>query len=382
MAWVFRTWGETLVSKIPVGFQVCEDQTCYGVSAVYRISFCLAIFHALHDLVMIGVNKKGDMRLSWQDGFWLIKIIVLIAGIVGSFFIPNDYFEWFGWVALVGSGFFLVAQLLYFVDFAHSWAENWIEKYHEQEDEPGCKVWWWALLSSSIALVLIALTLTILMFVFFARSSSCELNITLIILNIVAAVGIIAISMNPRVQEKNPKSGLLQSGLITAYTTYLIWSALQSSDNENCNPFYTTADGSNAGSNVSLLLGAAFTIMSLVYSTIKAAHSVSVEAAPLKEDTDVDHSEHKENDCKDEPVGYNVPIFHLFFFLGSLYLAMLMSDWATIVPEGANYQSVDFGQGSLWVKTVSSWLVILVFIWTLVAPVVFPDREFGNYSDV
>ena len=167
------------------------------------------------------------MRVSFQDGFWLLKILILMGAIIGSFFIPNAYFEWFGWVALIGSGFFLVAQLLCFVDFAHSWAENWIDKYHAQEDEPGCKVWWWALLTSSIALILLALTLTILMFVFFGTSPSCELNITLIILNIIAAITIVAISLNPRVQDKNPKSGLLQSALVSAYATYLIWSALQ-----------------------------------------------------------------------------------------------------------------------------------------------------------
>jgi hypothetical protein len=67
-------------------------------------------------------------------------MLALIGAIIGSFFIPNQYFAWFGWVALVGSGFFLIAQLLYFVDFAHSWAESWIKKLHDEEDNEGADV--------------------------------------------------------------------------------------------------------------------------------------------------------------------------------------------------------------------------------------------------
>jgi len=30
--------------------------------------------------------------------------------------------------------------------------------------------------------------------------------------------------------------------------------------------------------------------------------------------------------------------------------------------------------GSVWAKAATSWLIALLYIWTLFAPVVFPDR--------
>jgi len=320
--------------------------------------------------------------MGFQDGWWLIKILLLIGGIIGSFFIPNEYFTWFGWVALIGSGFFLVAQLLYFVDFAHSWAESWIKKLQAEEDSEGCKVWFWALLSSTGVLILISLTLTILMYIFFASDAAdCALNVVLITLNVIFGVFILAISVHPRVQDANPSSSLLQPALVVTYCSYLMWSAMMSGDSATCNPFFNDNVGS-AASNISMIMGAVFTILALVYSTLRAAHTISVEAAPLKEsvegdEKDADHSEHKDEVCKDEPVEYNVPVFHIFFALGALYLAMMLSDYSLVTPQGTAYTAIDFGQGAFWVKAISSWVVLVLFIWSLAAPVLFPDREWG-----
>jgi len=31
---------------------------------------------------------------------------------------------------------------------------------------------------------------------------------------------------------------------------------------------------------------------------------------------------------------------------------------------------------SLWVKVLSSWMCICIYSWTLLAPAIFPDRDF------
>lgn len=59
-----------------------------------------------------------------------------------------------------------------------------------------------------------------------------------------------------------------------------------------------------------------------------------------------------------------------------MYLAMLMSDWNTI--SGGDDDTppiVDSGPASVWVKVVSGWLCLLLYGWTLVAPILLPDRE-------
>lgn len=34
---------------------------------------------------------------------------------------------------------------------------------------------------------------------------------------------------------------------------------------------------------------------------------------------------------------------------------------------------------SMWVKIGSQWATMGLYVWTLVAPCLFPDRDFGHY---
>jgi len=57
-----------------------------------------------------------------------------------------------------------------------------------------------------------------------------------------------------------------------------------------------------------------------------------------------------------------------------------MSDWFTVDKQSESLLKVDSGMAAVWVKIVSSWLAILLYMWTLLAPILFPDRDFG-YSN-
>ena len=43
-------------------------------------------------VLMIGVKSSGDPRAGIQNGFWGIKFLIVIAGMIGAFFIPNGTF--------------------------------------------------------------------------------------------------------------------------------------------------------------------------------------------------------------------------------------------------------------------------------------------------
>jgi hypothetical protein len=66
-----------------------------------------------------------------------------------------------------------------------------------------------------------------MMYIFFASDASeCALNVTLITINILLCIFILAISVHPKIQEANPSSSLLQPALVASYCSYLLWSAL------------------------------------------------------------------------------------------------------------------------------------------------------------
>ncbi|PWZ24059.1 Serine incorporator 2 [Zea mays] len=84
----------------------------------------------------------------------------------------------------------------------------------------------------------------------------------------------------------------------------------------------------------------------------------------------------EQEDKKDvpRPVTYSYSFFHLIFSLASMYSAMLLTGWSTSVGESGKL--VDVGWPSVWVRIATQWATAGLFIWSLVAPVLFPDREF------
>lgn len=45
-------------------------------------------------------------------------------------------------------------------------------------------------------------------------------------------------------------------------------------------------------------------------------------------------------------------------------------------PKGSNVETLTSNMATVWVKMASSWACFLIFTWTLIAPMMFPDREF------
>lgn len=89
-----------------------------------------------------------------------------------------------------------------------------------------------------------------------------------------------------------------------------------------------------------------------------------------------DKSDEQEDKKKDapRPVSYSYSFFHLIFSLASMYSAMLLTGWSTSVGESGKL--VDVGWPSVWVRIVTQWGTAALYIWSLIAPLLFPDREF------
>jgi len=75
-----------------------------------------------------------------------------------------------------------------------------------------------------------------------------------------------------------------------------------------------------------------------------------------------------------EPVTYNYAWFHAVFALASMYIAMLMTGWGS---GGEEKDLLDVGWASMWVKIICQWATAGLYLWTLVAPALYPDRIFA-----
>ncbi|KAK4053989.1 Membrane protein tms1 [Microbotryomycetes sp. JL221] len=456
LAWLMLTdWAIKAISKWSYDYikMNCPEGKCYGVLAVHRICFALALFHAILAVVLIGVKDTRTKRAAIQNGWWGPKVLCLMILTVLTFLIPNGFFMFYGnYIAMIGATVFILIGLVLLVDFAHSWSETCLERW-EETDSP---FWKWTLIGSTLGLYIITFTLTGIQYAFFA-GSGCTLNRFFITFNLILTLIVSGLSIAPAIQEANPRSGLAQSGMVCAYTAYLVTSAIANHDDDNkgtCNPLQARAAGARTGM---VVLGAVFTFLAIAYSTSRAATQSKalvgsnknkngttsfsdggyapvgstpnthlqdgelgvVTNQPRKKDSlryqaiqaavaegSLPASALDDEDSDDESGGvsgadehddertgtrYNYSFFHVIFIGASMYVAMLLTNWNVVsstttmgghhddLPWPVDDQDampVRIGRShvAMWMRIVSGWACLLLYCWSLLAPVLLPDR--------
>ncbi|XP_056642291.1 probable serine incorporator isoform X2 [Diorhabda carinulata] len=378
-------------SVIPTSIGIDCSQIV-GYLSVYRIYFILTLFFVLMALMMIGVKSSKDPRAGIQNGFWGIKFLLVIGGIIGAFFIPEGSFgtTWM-YFGMIGGFLFIIIQLILIIDFAHSWAEAWVGNYEETES----KGWYAALIGMTLLNYALTITWVVLLYVFYTKSSGCDLNKFLISINLILSVIVSIISILPAVQDKLPRSGLLQSSVVSLYVTYLTWSAVSNSEQE-CNPGmwgifgkHTTSKGSSGFDIIGLIIWMCCVLYSSLRSASKSS-KITMSESMLAKDTGAvnygtdslvenegndggESGDKKVWDNEEETVAYSWSFFHVMFALATLYVMMTLTNWFN---PNSSLENLHYNAASMWVKTISSWLCLLLYGWTLIAPVVLSDREF------
>ncbi|KAJ3026687.1 UNVERIFIED_CONTAM: hypothetical protein HDU68_005227 [Siphonaria sp. JEL0065] len=384
----------------------CPQGSCYGTLSVYRICLANSILHAILAAFLYNVSSSRDWRAGIQNGYWAIKGALWAGLIVLCFFIPNSVVV--GWsmsFATVGAVLFVLVQIVLLIDFAYTISEVLLEWWESTEDRKFLVVLFGLTFASFIASIVV----TGFMYAWFAPSQ-CHLNQFFITFNLILCVIATLLSVAPAVQEVNPKSGIAQASMVALYATYLVATSLSSEPDEmlddgvgKCNPLVN-----NEGTRTtSIMLGALFTFISLAFTTTRAAVQSNVmggnangygggEASqPLISSQPTGRSMHlsqaveagalapsalhegdDEMDDESDGVSYSYTFFHIIFMLASYYLAVLITPWETLtLDDGTGEAIVGKGWGAVWVKVVSGWIVILLYVWTLVAPIVLPDRD-------
>lgn len=227
------------------------------------------------------------------------------------------------------------------------------------------------------------------------------------------------ISVQPAVQESNSRAGLAQAAMVTVYCTYLTMSAVSMEpDDNNCNPLIRSRGARTA----TIVLGAIVTMATIAYTTTRAAtqgialgskgghdyvqlgaddnehglvtqqpnarremraealraavESGSLPASALDDSDDEDEYETAKDDERGS-TQYNYSLFHIIFFLATTWVATLLVQGLSLETT-TDFAPVGRTYWASWVKIVSSWVCYAIYLWTLVAPVLLPDR-FGVY---
>lgn len=211
--------------------------------------------------------------------------------------------------------------------------------------------------------------------------------------------------------------------MVAIYCTYLTMSAVSMEPDDNhCNPLIRARGMQTA----SIVMGAIVTMLTIAYTTTRAAtqgialgsqssssysklssdedgeHDLvdqqpdtsrrqmraealraaveagSLPANALDDDSDDEDSDDGRGGKDDERSGtqYNYSLFHVIFLLATTWVATLLTQNIDYEIAG-DFAPVGRSYWASWVKIVSAWVCYVIYTWSLVAPVVMPER-FGN----
>ena len=344
-----------------------DPEACKGDGAVYRISMATFIWFATLMLGTIVVNEKI------HNGYWGPKILMYILLVAGSFFIPNNVFGAGGGVKLAGnsgyalfarvvSSFFLVFQIIAFIDFAYKWNNAWVGKSDDAEDEEegGGRKWLCAILASCATMYIIFIIWIIYLFATHGADDGWEL--VFITITAIGCIGITGLQLS----ISDTDGSLLTSAVVTLYCVYLCWSAISGAQSK---------DGKRSGGSIALSMAiAAFSLTYTCYSASVSATSITqgpgaaekeeqedmedmrvplakqgvdglAQSMPSEEKIDDSNGDEKDLEMAQrnraesygtverrkedelEPIKERYWFFHCAMGSGAIYMAMLLTDW-------------------------------------------------------
>ncbi|KAK4765195.1 hypothetical protein SAY86_026285 [Trapa natans] len=369
VSWILREVAAPLMEKLPWinTFKNAPSREWFETDAVLRVSMGNFLFFTILSLMMVGVKNQKDPRDNIHHGGWMMKIICWCILVIFMFFLPNDIISFYEAMSKFGSGFFLLIQVVLLLDFVHGWNDKWVG-YDEQ-------FWYIALFVVSLVCYVATFAFSGLLFHFFTPSGQdCGLNTFFIVMTLICAFIFAIVALHPAIN-----GSILPASVISLYCMYLCYSGLASEPRDyECNGLH---EHSRAVSTSTMTLGLLTTVLSVVYSAVRAGSSITLlsppsspragSGKPLLPLDKVDEHEEKE---KSKPVTYSYSFFHIIFSLASMYSAMLLTGWSTSVGESGKL--VDVGWPSVGVRIITGWATAALYIWSLLAPVMFPDREF------
>uniref|UniRef100_A0A7S1PJ68 Uncharacterized protein n=1 Tax=Percolomonas cosmopolitus TaxID=63605 RepID=A0A7S1PJ68_9EUKA len=390
--------------------------SCQGFFSVHRVGFSLAVFFGVFFVLAslssyfsfcmcFGVSsvddgpgarldalKRSDFRIGLERILLMLHTNVLTFLPKGVFFVlcmgipwlvPDVFF--FGWsiVSMIGATLFLLVQILIIIHFAHAWFEAWIGK------ESPCRISIWHALILFFAFLFfsVGIVMTGLMIWLYGSRPQCHLNRVFIISTFLCGIPITILSI---LRGK----GILPPSIIFLFATFSCWSAVLSDPDQACNLLAPSNANQITWSRVlTIVVSIAIGLVSLVKAAVSTGSSFSEVILVKRKHSvrDVDDTDSDEDDPMERlkhllkqrrEIYYSL----LALILASLYMATTLTNWQIMTPSwdfqfDRSSQSVAAHIAMMIVKLLTVFILYGLFTWSLVAPLIFRHRDFGEDDD-
>ena len=343
------------------------EQKCLSSQVLFRFSFALVCIFTIN---LIGTT----IAIDFYDKHWALKYLSFVGCIVGFYYASPAVFDLHGyaWFARIAAFFFLLLQQIILLDFAYTWNEKWVAK--AQDDPENGNKYLIGLLVAAFFLFVISIIGIVVMYHYFQK---CTSNI--VIISLTLFFGFLATIFQLFFTDHG---SILTSSIIVAYCTYICYSAISLNPDEECNPTLSTGY-----QNFSVVVGMTLTIVSVSWATSSTISKVPGASLNVQDSPDVMNL---------RTVLQEVSVV---FILASAYYAMVLTNWyyyqyyqyyqsiiiIIIITIRATLKSSQIsadprtGTDSMAIQASALFLCLALYIWSLVAPKLFPDRDFSSY---
>lgn len=330
---------------------------CYRFYGVYRIIVGTALGFLGLTLLLVGVTSSRDKRALIQDGFWPLKLVGF-AGIVGALWYSGLLLDWMFIPSCLMAGLFLVAQSILLVDFSYEMADWMLERAERVIEGYN----WYLISLVAVTVCSQAFTWGASIFLWIQFPGNLPRVVTLVTLSLNALMTLC--SVLEAVREANPNAGLLQSSILGSYITFLLITAITGDPQIHPSSEFSQTVGYLA------VLATVFSVAYTAYSTGGASHKLLSSSAGLPTT-----SVAKASDGDDEVAEYNYAVYQFVFVCATLYTGLLITGWKRRAIVNGVFTLVDV-RLTFWIKVTTSWLVALLYIWSLFAPIILNHRRF------
>ncbi|XP_039614305.1 serine incorporator 5-like isoform X2 [Polypterus senegalus] len=380
-------------------FQSCKEAEKIYVScvdlmgkfAVYKICSGMACFFLTFSILTFKIKNSCECRALLHNGFWLFKFLLLLVCCFGTFYIPDKetVHKVLFYVGAVGALMFIMVQNNQMAAFARNVNEFW-----KDLAKNNC-LWYIPLTVVTLLLVVFAFGGFAFLLILYYESDTKAF--IFIIINLSFCVFLVLLSLFKR---GNPQSNPLQLGTICAYIFYLTFSSIQSHGITIKEPdvsqkdfasnlhktwekyleFFDSHTQETMVKTVGSLIIFACVLLLCVNTTAQEKQMKDIlsptfaikgilnccSSSDQGDNTNNafmapfqgvnDNSGQKVFYDEKENLIYSYSRFHFIFFLGSLYVMMVVTDWDGFSLTNDNSAK---NETAFWIKMISSWACLL-----------------------
>ena len=312
--------------------QVICDTHCIGDQIVYRFSLALLLFFINMALF---TSTISSFSTNIQQKYWFMKLFFLFIFMSSSIYLPDNIIDVYMILCRYASVLFLLIQMCIFIDFGYTFNDKLLSYDN---------------ILSKVTILIISLLLNISsMYLCFIVYS----NLTYGILLLSSIILITILSISPLA----PHGTLLTSSLVSFQLSYIYTLGITPTTNLLDNSFIC-----GCLTSLSLMYNAYSTIQTNVfhYSQLEKENELILLDSKIIMD--------EENNIvlpKEEKNKVVSGFFHLTLALSSMYMPLLLLSF------GNNIQSI---HGEIVFTQIFGFLL---YLWTLIAPSIFPNRVFS-----